>query len=89
MGHRTRVQTQLFPALNAYSASALLSAASLKHLIVAPFEELAPCLLGKGRGAEGCGSGAGAARGGVNAESLRDFCAAVRLEEGTNVVDMN
>lgn len=82
-------QTQLFPALNAYSASALLSSASLKHLIIAPFEELAPCLLGRGRGAEGGGSGGGAARGGVGAESLRDFCAAVRLEEGSKGDDMS
>ncbi|CAN0397839.1 unnamed protein product [Ectocarpus sp. 8 AP-2014] len=80
---------QLFPALNAFSASALLSCASLKHLIVAPYDELAPGLLGRSGGgdyAPGTGgrssSGGGAARRGVKAECLLDFCSAVRLEGG-------
>ncbi|CAM9610241.1 unnamed protein product [Ectocarpus sp. 6 AP-2014] len=79
---------QLFPALNAFSASALLSCASLKHLIVAPYDELAPGLLGRSGGGDYApgtdgrsSSGVGAARGGVKAECLLDFCSAVRLEE--------
>lgn len=67
---------KLFPALNAFSASALLSSASLKHLIVTPYEELAPALLGRG------GVGGWLVRGGVTAESLAEFCAAVRLQRG-------
>lgn len=67
---------KLFPALNAFSASALLSAASLKHLIVSPYEELAPTLLGR------AGVGGSAVRGGASAESLAEFCAAVRLQRG-------
>ncbi|CAN0035632.1 unnamed protein product, partial [Sphacelaria rigidula] len=84
----------LFPTLNAYSASALLSTASLKHLIISPYEELAPSVLGstrEGREAGGAISHAGEAGirptatagagcGGVDALCLRDFCEAVRFE---------
>ncbi|CBJ29205.1 expressed unknown protein [Ectocarpus siliculosus] len=87
MHHRQAWFLQLFPALNAFSASALLSCASLKHLIVAPFDELAPGLLGRSGGGDyvpgtdgRSSSGVGAARGGVKAECLLDFCSAVRLE---------
>lgn len=74
---------KLFPTLNAYSASALLSTISLKHLIVASYEELAPILLGNGQEPSPArGHAVGAVRGSIDALCLRDFCEAVRFEGG-------
>ncbi|CAM9186051.1 unnamed protein product [Scytosiphon promiscuus] len=82
--HRQAWFLQVRATLLVLACASLLSCSSLKHLIVAPYEELAPTLLGRGGGEAGAGGGnpstGGAARGGVNAESLRDFCALVRLD---------